>query len=121
MRTRRLLVSGLALMLLMAVAVPSQFARGADDTDIEKMIATAKTPADHEAIATYYDKQAADAKAKAELHRKMGEDYKKEPGGVSSKTHFHQHCESLAKSYASAAKDYSAMAAAHRGMAKKAK
>jgi hypothetical protein len=51
----------------------------------------------------------------------MGEDYKKAGGALASKTHFHEHCESLVRSFESEAKDYTAMAAAHRQMAKAAK
>jgi hypothetical protein len=40
------------------------------------MIAIAKTPADHEAIATYYDKVAADADAKVKLHHSTAEIYR---------------------------------------------
>jgi len=84
--------------------------------------AGAKSPADHEALAAYYDKQAADARAKAELHRKMGEEYKKAPGPFGmTKTHFHEHCEALARNYTASAKEYAAMASAHREMAKSAK
>ena len=34
----------------------------------------AKTPADHEKLAAEYDKEAADARAKAAMHKKMAED-----------------------------------------------
>jgi len=115
-----LLAAGV-VALVTALSLPAFTAGAAYAADIEEMIASAKTPADHEAIAAYFDKQAADAKAKAEEHRKMGESYKKGGGALAEKTHFHEHCEALVKIYNQAAKDYAAMAAAHRDMAKKAK
>jgi hypothetical protein len=114
-------VSIAALAFIVALALPAVRAGAAEEVDIDKMILNAKTPADHEAIAAYYDEQAATAKAKAATHRNMGEDYKKVGGALASKTHFHEHCESLVRSFESAAKDYAAMAAAHREMAKAAK
>ncbi len=110
-----------ALAVIAALVLPAARAGAAEEVDIEKLISTAKTPADHEAIAAYYDKEAAAAKGKAEVHRKMGEDYKKAGGAAALKTHFHEHCESLVRIYEAAAKDYAAMAASHREMAKSAK
>ncbi|HLK10045.1 MAG TPA: hypothetical protein VKW76_01550 [Candidatus Binatia bacterium] len=114
-RTRLWLV---ALSLALLAGPPT--ARAAD-VDIDKMIEEAKTPADHEAIAAYYDQQADAARAKAAEHQKMGEDYKKMGGALAHKTHFHEHCEALVRSYRSEAKEYAALAAAHREMAKAAK
>src|SRR5437870_6809407 len=107
---------GVALLVLGLVGVlPPMWARRAQAADIGEKIAAAKTAADHEEIAKWYDSQAKEAQDKAEEHRKMGEAYKKEPGpfGV-TKLHFHQHCETLTKSYAAEAKEYRALAAAHR-------
>jgi hypothetical protein len=118
--TKRLSLTGLAiglLALLAALALPAAPARAAEDTDIEAKIASAKTPADHEAIADYYQRHA-DA-AKAEEHTKMAREYK--TGSFGAKTHFHEHCETLARLYRSEAKEYAALAEAHRQMAAKAK
>lgn len=100
-------------------AVPAYRAAAADDADIEAKIAAAKTPADHEAIAAYYEGQAADLRAKVATHNKMGADYKKLPHN--NKVHFDQHCTSLARDYTAAAKEYDALAKAHHAMAKQAK
>jgi hypothetical protein len=48
----------------------------AEDFDLDKPIATEKTPADHQAIAAYFDKEAAEAEAKADNHAKMEDAYK---------------------------------------------
>src|SRR5262250_2316003 len=109
------------LALVSVLAVPPPRARAAEEMDIDKMIESAKTPADHEAIAAYYDHEAAAARAKAEEHRKMGEDYKKAGGALTHKTHFDEHCQSLVRIYEGAAKENAALAAAHRQMAKQAK
>jgi hypothetical protein len=86
--------------------------------DIEKMIANAKTPDDHRAIADYYQREADEMKAKAAEHTKMAKEYRTGPFG--SKTHFHEHCETLARLYQNEAKEYAALAEAHRQMAAKA-
>jgi len=102
------------------IAVPANWAPAAA-ADIAEMIGSAKTPADHEAIAAYYDGQAKEARQKAEEHRKMGEAYKKGGGALAGKTHFYEHCEVLTRNYTSDANQYEALAAAHRQKAKAAK
>lgn len=122
MRTStRVAISVPVLTLFAVLSVPTIRAAADQEVDVEKMIQTAKTRADHEALAVYYDKLAAEAKANAEKHRKMGEDYKKGGGPMASKTHFHEHCEAITRSYESAAKEYGEMAKGHRQMAKEAK
>ena len=89
---------------------------------MDAMISGAKTAADHEALAVQYDKDAADAKAKAAEHRKMGEAYKGQPavsgGKGAGASAMPQHCDSLAKSYDEQAQMYSGMASAERELAK---
>ncbi len=88
---------------------------------MEQMISSAKTAADHEAIAVQYDREAAAARAQAAEHRKMAESYKKVGGSLVEKLHLDQHCEKLAKSYDEAAQQSEALAKAHREMAKQVK
>jgi hypothetical protein len=116
---RRTSLIGLGLMALLAVLALPATQAAADEVDIVKMIAAAKTPADHQAIADYYQHQADAATAKAAQHTKMAQEYK--TGSFGGKTHFHEHCEALARIYRSEAKEYAALAAAHRQMAAKAK
>ena len=119
---RRGFVLGIGILAFLgALALPALPAASADEADIEKMIQNAKTAVDHQAIADYYAREAAAAKAKADLHRKMGEDYKKAGGALAGKTHFHEHCEALVRSFESLAKDYAALAEAHQKMAASAK
>lgn len=84
--------------------------------NIEQMIATAKTPADHEAIAAYYDKEARDAHEKHIKHQKMEEFYQKNP--ALNKSGFSTHCDLIASNYDKTAKEYEALAKLHRDMAK---
>jgi hypothetical protein len=122
MRRARIWAGAAFLTLGIGGMLPGTWAVPAHGADIDAKIAAAKTAADHEEIAKWYDDQAAEAERKAEEHRKMGEAYKREPGPMGkTKTHFHEHCEALVRSYTAEAKEYRALAAAHREMAKKAK
>jgi hypothetical protein len=113
-------VVGIGLLALPLVQPP--LARAADD-DLSAMIEKAKTAADHEAIATRYDKQSADAKKEADIHRKMEKSYGVAAGGGTKggATALPQHCAALAKHYDGLAAEYATLAAAHRDMAKAAK
>ncbi len=115
-RVTMLLAAG--LVLLAAVALPT-FPAVADqevtDANLDQMIANAKAPADHEAIAAFYDKEAADAEEKARIHHathKTYESFKIKPIDMA------HHCDELAKFYERAAKQAKQLAAAHRAMAK---
>lgn len=93
--------------------------------DVAAKVQSAKTAADHEALAAMYEKQAAEAKAQATAHQKMGQAYKGaatsssgKSGGLSAMP---QHCENLVKEYEGQAKMYETMAATERELAKAAK
>jgi hypothetical protein len=118
MRTGTLLATLLAAIL----AVPTMQARAADCSGLDAKISAAKTAADHDAIAACYDDMAKDAQAKVAEHEKMAKAYSMSSvGNQATKTHFHQHCEALIRSYGAEAKEYEALAKAHRDMAKSAK
>jgi hypothetical protein len=109
------------LALIAGLVLPAHRAIGAEEVDIDKMIATAKTSADHQAIADYYTQQAAAARAKVAMHKKMAEQYSHSSiGNQADKTHFHEHCEVLIRSYETETKEYDALAKAHHDMAAKA-
>jgi hypothetical protein len=115
-------LSGVALLALAAFAFPVFAARTADDADFLKQVQSAKTPADHEAIAKHYDADAAEATASAVMHRTMGESYKGQAATASGKgagiSPMPQHCEALAKNYDVEAEHYKAMAQTQRDLAK---
>jgi hypothetical protein len=118
MRTGILLVTAFAAVL----ALPTMQAHAADCGGLDAKIGAAKTAAEHEAIAACYADMAKDAQAKVAEHEKMAKAYSMSGvGNQATKTHFHQHCEALIRSYGAEAKEYTALAAAHRDMAKKAK
>jgi hypothetical protein len=92
-----------------------------DATDLPAAIENAKTAADHEAIAAYYEGEAKAARARADEHRKMAAAYGKQPRPGGGKGHrpqvyrtIGQHCEKLVARFEADAKDYEVMAASHR-------
>jgi len=80
------------------------------DDNLSESIANAKTSADHEAIATYYDQEAADADKKAALHTRSASIAK--PVGMANM------CNGLAKYWEKVAAQDKELASAHRKMAK---
>ena len=92
----------------------------ATEMDMEQMVTTAKTANDHQNLAKHYEAEAADARAKAEKHRKMAAAYRQMGGAIVSKLHFDEHCDALVKSFLAEAEQYDALAKAHLEMAKEA-
>ncbi len=86
------------------------------------LIATAKTPAEHERIAQYYDAQARKYLAESQEHAQMAEQYRKNPLISSSKwaTGTVNHCEYIAQSLKDSATKMQELAALHQEMAKSA-
>jgi len=82
--------------------------------DMEAMIGGASTPAQHQALATHYQAQAADARKQAETHRDMAKRYGTTKNGANQKPH----CEKLAADYEDVAKNYDALAAGEEAAAK---
>lgn len=116
-------VTGLLIAALMVLAVilptvraGAQTATVTDD-NLNQMIANAKTPADHEAIAAYYDKEAARLAEYARLHHSTHETYEKFRLKPPDMAH---HCDELAKSYQRGADQATALAKEHRAMEKEA-
>lgn len=105
------------IFLLAATTVPTMRAVAQEghvvtDANLQQKVKNAKTEGDHEMIAEYYDKEAADNQQKAELHKTMGNVYFKGPAPA--------HCHYLAQAYQQAAGQDKALAAAQRQMAKQA-
>lgn len=115
-------VFAVAMGICLAVILVFAGSPGAgEQAEIEKMISSAQSAAEHEAIAQQYERAATDAQASAEEHKKMAESYKKVGGSLVNKLHLDQHCESLAAAYATVQKENEILAKAHREMATKAK
>jgi hypothetical protein len=88
------------------------------DANVAELTATAKTAADHEAIAAYYQAEAKEALAQAERHEKMGRRGTRGAPGKQVFDAMKPHCERLVKSYQAAAESYEALAKLHEQQAK---
>jgi hypothetical protein len=81
------------------------------DANVDAAVAAAKTPEDHQALATFFTSKAEAAIASAENHDKMAKAF----GPSKSMA---AHCASLAAADRKQAKDYSAMAKMQEQLAK---
>lgn len=111
-----------AFIALVVAALPMMRAGAQSATvtadNLDQMITSAKTPADHEAIAAFYDQEAADAKSKAELHRKTADTYRQMK--ISKPVYMAEMCDGIAAGFKKTASDAENLAKMHREMAKKA-
>ena len=119
-RATMLLVAGLVLFAPAVVPTIRAIAQQAAVTsdNLNQAIANAKTPAEHEAIAAYYEQEAADTKKKADLHRHVAETYRKL--GISKPVGMAEMCDDIAAMWDKIAADQEKLAKAHTEMAKKA-
>jgi hypothetical protein len=104
------------------LAAASFGAIAADEISHDKlmnMIQTAKTPADHEAIAKIYDQQAAQDEANANAHNRTASLYRgiDPTAGGRSSGQMAVHCKNIAESYTRAAREHKDLAALHRKLA----
>ena len=119
MTYRHLTILGAAFAFALGLGIPATPAVAAE-ADIIEQLKAAKP--DHEAIASYYEKEAADAKQKAALHRNMASTYSTGTSiGKGLGAPLSKHCTTLANEFDAAATQYTDMAKAHRDMAKAAK
>lgn len=111
-----------AFIAFIVAAVPAMRvgaqATAVTDDNLDQMITSAKTPADHEAIAVFYDQEAADAKKKADLHRRTADTYRKMK--ISKPVYMAEMCDGIAAGFQKTATDAEKLAKMHREMAKKA-
>lgn len=120
--TTLLLLAVLSLMTFSASAARGQDAHSnLTSKQVRTLIATAKTPEDHQKIAAYYREKAEEAKANAAEHQKILAAYYENPsthppakaaGGAS------EHCRTLIRLYNDEAKEDLALANEHEQMAK---
>ena len=111
-----------AAVVMLAISALGYLPLGSaeEGKSVEQMIAEAKTPADHEAIAAYYEKEAQEAHQQHAEHQKMSDSYAQVPV-LKTKTGAVAHCNTIAKKYEDIAKEYEALAKMHKEMAKPAK
>lgn len=110
-----------SLLLLSAALAGSVSAQTTPSPELLQRTEAARTPSDYEALATYYDQQAAAARGIAAEHRKMAKSYQGMIAGGRGGASMPAHCNAIASKNDGLAKDYEAMAAAYRQMAKQAK
>ncbi|WP_454727804.1 hypothetical protein [Cupriavidus ulmosensis] len=86
-----------------------------------EQIEAARTPGDHEEIASLYERQADADKAAAERHRRLARVYRGSWTPKGGQANLAPHCEKLARAYQEAAEENLALAQQHRQMAAEAK
>jgi hypothetical protein len=86
------------------------------EVQIDRMIANAKSPADHEAIAAAYQQEAERNKEEAATHLKIAQSDDQRPRW---KFDYSKICRDMAERYAGLAKEDADLAEEHRRMAEK--
>jgi type III secretory pathway component EscR len=120
MTARAISATGCALLLALFLTAPRvASAATVTDANVAELTATAKTAADHEALAAYYRKEAKEASANAEFHENMLQRWNAAPGKQSFNA-MKPHCQRLIDAYQEAAESYEALAKLHTQLAKEA-
>ncbi|MEW6037173.1 MAG: hypothetical protein AB1648_02820 [Pseudomonadota bacterium] len=111
-----LLPVALTLGLLASCAQPNPH-----PMDMTAAVQSAKTRADHEALAAHYEQAAKDAAIKIDEHKQLLDQYKTR-GYLYGKQalNFQSHCEAIIRSYQQIANDNSEMAKMHLQLAESA-
>ena len=114
---------GMVMMVVFTLGVRSQYspAFAAEDKNIEQMITTAKTPADHKAIANFYQAEGTRFQRESEQHAGVAKKVASEAGGQMPWASHHyewaEHCRKLADSLGQAAHEAQALAKIHERIA----
>ena len=103
-------------LLVTTLHLAPQQARAEEATpfNLEKALTEAKTPAQHEAMASSYDREAATAHAKAAEYRKLAATYRDLAMTVRSQFQIGGHYRQLGQYYERLAVDYTAHAKVYR-------
>jgi hypothetical protein len=109
-------VAALGFMAVISLSVGSAQPGG----DIEQQIREAKTPADHQAWAAWFAKEAQAAQQLASAHFTMREVYAA-ARAMERKDRAGEHCVFVAKKYQEMAQEYESLAAIHRMVAEQPK
>ena len=119
------LIGGLLVLTMVAAPVAGQTTRAPrlSDKELVALVQNAKTPADHEKLAAYYDATATEVEQKATKHRDLAAAYRRTPpvpfsSKLSNPSFPVTHCENVATSTAKEAQETRAMAEHHRMLAK---
>lgn len=114
-----------SILLTLAIAVPlakpATHQENLNRKELKALIASAKTPADHERIAAYYRAEAQRLEGKYREHEEDLAEYKNPLRYPSKYPTMGDHCRSLADYYQMAAKRATALAEMHESLARKAR
>ena len=120
------LAAGVMALALTAGPLTAQTPKTArlSTKEVVTLIQNAKTSADHERLAAYYDQTAVDLDEKAKEHKELAAAYKRMPDSgnprIPSPARPVSHCESIATDASKAATEARSMAEHHRMLAKEA-
>lgn len=84
------------------------------NADVAMMITNAKTAADHEALASYFERQAAENRVKAAFHARLEKAY----NASHPDWRLAMHCDDMAQYFSKIAEQDSELAAQHRKLSK---
>ena len=112
----KLPLRGASALLLSVVLAGCASGPPAHSPDLHQQIESASTASEHAALATYYDREAASARASAAEHRSRALKYPASTG-PRAPTSLRTHCNSIAQNFDAIATEYVALAAEHRGLA----
>ena len=114
--------SFVAVMTVLGIVPFAYLSFGAADewANIEQQIRDAKTPADHQALAAFYAKEAQAAHKLHKTHVTMEAAYAASRT-MQEKGRPFEHCRVIAEKYRDMAKEYEALAAMHKTMAEQLK
>jgi hypothetical protein len=118
MKWLRTIVAAVAVLGFVAV-ISSSFGSAQPGDDIEQKIRQAKTPADHETLAAWDEKEAQATQQLACKHFLMRDVYAAR--AMERKDRAGEHCAFIAKKYQERAKEYETLAAIHRMVAEQLK
>ena len=108
----------LVAVVVLAGAVAAGCASNVPDIEIQSMVSTAESAADHRRIAAYYREQAAQSVASASAHRYLAERYgDRQSWGVAFTERARQHCDQIARRKDEAAVQYEFLAVQHELLA----
>ena len=116
----KLPLRGASALLLSVVLVGCASGPPAHSPELHQQIESATTGSEHAALATYYDREAATARASAAEHRSRALKYPASTG-PRGPTSLRAHCNLIAQNFDAIATEYVALAADHRGLAGQAK
>ena len=112
----------IASMLLLSLGLASgASAQNPPPPQLLQQIEAAHTRVDYEALATYYEGQAAAARAVAVEHLKMAKNYQGMIAGGRGGASMPAHCKAIASKSQGLAVDYEGMAVAYRQLAQQTK